>query len=218
MAGKNKVQQMMEDIRAKLDPFFARIGKLTKIQRIGICVATFGLIAAGYWYLVYAPKSEVLTAARAELKTQEDKLNTYKIKARSLKKFEKKMAEVQEAFNIAMRALPDKKELPSLLVGVSKAGGNAGLEFLLFQPEPIVNKEFYMEIPLSMTVSGTYHQMADFFYQVAGLNRIVNINNLSISMDATNKGRVTMKCSAVTYMFSEQVEPADGKKKKRKKG
>lgn len=208
-----------ENVRVKLDrtisATFARIGKLTKIQRLLICVLTFALLGGGYYYFLLAPKYEALTAASAELKTQEAKLQTFKIKARSLAKFEKKMAEAQEKFNIAMKALPDKKELPSLLTGVSKAGQRAGLTFSLFQPDPVVNKEFYKEIPLSMVVTGRYQQMADFFYRVAHMNRIVNIKDVEISTDPATPGFISMKCAAVTYMFSD--EPSD-KNKKGKKG
>lgn len=205
-----------QKIAAAMDTAFARIGKLSKVQRLLICLGVFLLLGGGYYYFVYAAKAEVLNKARTDLKTKEEKLATYKIKARSLKKVEKKMAEVQGEFNQAMKALPDSKELPSLLVGISKAGAGAGLEFLLFQPDPVVDKEFYKEIPLSMTVSGTYHQAADFFFQVASLSRIVNIRDLSMTIDSKSKGRIEMKCSAVTYMFSET--PPDEKGKKNKKG
>ena len=219
MADEEQKESLRQKVNTLVDQLFARIGKLTKVQRILICTVVTALLGGGYYYFVYAPKATTLNRAKAELKTQEQKLNTYKIKARSLKKVEKQMAQVQQEFDLAMKALPDKKELPSLLSGVSKAGGNAGLEFLLFQPGTVVNKEFYKEIPLSMTVNGTYGQAADFFFQVANLNRIVNINDLSISIDPKNRGKVSMKCSAVTYMFAEQAEAGKGKKgRKAKKG
>ncbi|MCG8635714.1 MAG: type 4a pilus biogenesis protein PilO [Desulfobacterales bacterium] len=213
MAG---IDNIRDQLKVKTDALFIRIGKLTKVQRLLICLVTFSLIGGGYYYFIFAPKHEALKSAIAELKTQENKLSSFKIKARSLAKFEKQIEEAREKFNIAMKALPDKKELPSLLTGVSKAGSNAGLEFLLFQPDPVVNKEFYKEIPLSMTVKGNYHQVADFFFQVAGLNRIVNIQNVSIATDAKNKGLLTMKCSAVTYMFAEKAEEKSKGKKKKK--
>ena len=215
MADEEQKQSVRQKIKSGIDGFFAKVGALSKVQRLLITLGTLVVLGGAYYYFVYTPKVAVLKAAREELKSQELKLNTFKIKARSLKKFEKEMAEVQGQFNQAMKALPDKKELPSLLVGISKAGGSAGLEFLLFQPEPEVNKEFYEEIPLSMTVSGGYSQVADFFFQVASLNRIVNIRDLSMAIDKGHQGKVQMQCSAVTYMFSEQ--PAD-KKKKGKKG
>lgn len=209
-------------IRNKVNEVFAGIGKLSKIQRLLICLGTFLVIGGGYYYFVFAPRYEALEAARKELKLKNAQLISFKAKARSLDKFEREMAQAQEKFNIAMRALPDKKEVPALLTGISKAGTQAGLEFRLFQPKPIVNKEFYKEIPLSIAVNGSYHQMADFFFQVADLNRIVNIRNMSMTKDGKNKGQVQMKCSAVTYMFAEPGEGTPkgkkGKKRKKKRG
>ncbi|HCY85480.1 MAG TPA: hypothetical protein DHV36_10135 [Desulfobacteraceae bacterium] len=212
-----------KNIRIKVDQTisaaFVRIGKFTKIQRLLICLVTFALMGGGYYYFFLAPKQETLNAASAELKTREATLQKFKIKARSLAKYEKEMAEAQENFNIAMKALPDKKELPSLLTGVSTAGQRAGLTFSLFQPDPVVNKEFYKEIPLAMVVSGRYQQMADFFYRVARMNRIVNIQNVEISTDPKTPGFITMKCAAVTYMFSDEPPDKDknGKKGKKKR-
>lgn len=208
-----------DEIEGKIDLLFAKVSTLSKLQRLLICTLTFSLIGAAYYYFVFQPKNQELSAVIAEHKTQVDTLASYKLKAKELEKYEAEMAKVQEEFDIAMKALPEKKELPSLLTGVSKAGSDAGLVVLLFQPDPVVNKEFYMEIPLSMKVQGRYHQIADFFFQVAGLNRIVNIKDISMDADKNEPGLVQMSCSAVTYMFSELQEgKTDEKTKKKTKG
>lgn len=208
----------MGKLRAQVDRLFAGIGKLTKVQRLLICVGTVLVMGGGYYYFIFSPKWEKLNSSREELQRQESQLASFKAKARALPKFEKQMAEVQEEFNIAMNALPDNKELPALLDSISDAGMRAGLELRLFQPEGVVNKEFYKEIPISMDVSGSYHQITDFFFQVANLNRIVNVQNVSIQRDGKAKGKVQMKCSAVTYMFTEpEADQGKGKKSKRKK-
>jgi len=196
---KNKLSEFKE----KIAFFFDKVGGLSKVQRLLICIVTIAVVGGSYYYFIFLPKNNELKAVRGEHKTQVAKLKSYKIKAKALKEFEIKMAKVQEEFDIAMKALPEKKELPSLLRGVSKAGSKAGLVFLLFQPAPVVNKEFYKEIPLSMKVSGDFHQIADFFSQVAVLNRIVNIKNMSMSTSKKNTGQIQMNCSAVTYMFAE---------------
>jgi len=217
MAEENK-ETFVSRIQKQLSQLFAGIGKLSVLHRILICLGTFSLICAGYYYFVFSPRYGAIESASKELKSKESMLVSFKTKARALGKYEKQMAETQEKFTIAMKALPDKKEVPALLTGISKAGTNAGLEFRLFQPEPIVNKEFYKEIPLSMAVNGSYHQVADFFFQVAELNRIVNIRDMSMTKDGKIKGRVQMKCSAVTYMFSDPKDvKSEGKKSKKKK-
>nr|WP_319494505.1 type 4a pilus biogenesis protein PilO [uncultured Desulfobacter sp.] len=219
MAGKEK--NSVAKIRKKIDVLFEKIGTLTKIQRLLICLGTLGVVGAGFYFFLLSPKLDALTAARQDLEQQKNLLSTYKIKAAALKTVEAQMAQAQEQFNIAMTALPDKRELPSLLDEISKAGRDAGLEVQLFAPQNMVQKSSYIEIPLSMTVAGRYHQMAEFFYRVAGLNRIVNMSNIEMNRNSgktpADKNQIQMKCVAVTYMFVEPKEDeAAGKKGKKR--
>jgi type IV pilus assembly protein PilO len=202
---------------SRLAKVFERIGQLTRLQRVLVCLITFVLIGAGYYYFIFKPKHETLQRVTKTLETQTQKLNVIKRQASALEEWEKKMAEVEHAFYLATRALPDSKELPSLLTGVSMAGSNAGLTFLLFQPDPVINREFYKEIPLSLKVEGNYLQIADFFFQVSRLNRIVNIKNISMKKNKTIPGIIDMSCHAVTYMFMEAA-PETGAVEKKKKG
>jgi type IV pilus assembly protein PilO len=221
MAGKNKERTAKKS--EKLDALFEKIGALTKIQRLLICLGTLGLIGAGFYFFLLGPKLDTLAAAREDLKTQKNLLSTYKIKAGALEKMEVRMAQAQAQFNIAMTALPDKRELPSLLDEISKAGSDAGLEVQLFAPQSMVKKNFYTEIPFSMTVVGRYHQVAEFFYRVAGLNRVVNIAAINVNRvsgkESAGRNKIQMKCTAVTYMFVEpkEDEGAGNKRKKRRK-
>jgi type IV pilus assembly protein PilO len=221
MAGKNKARTAKKN--EKLNALFKKIGALTKIQRLLICLGTLGLIGAGFYFFLLGPKLDTLAAAREDLKTQKNLLSTYKIKAAALEKMEARMAQAQAKFNIAMTALPDKRELPSLLDEISKAGSDAGLEVQLFAPQSMVKKNFYTEIPFSMTVVGRYHQVAEFFYRVAGLNRVVNISAINVNRvsgkESADRNKIQMKCTAVTYMFVEpkEDEGAGNKRKKRRK-
>ncbi|MGM0656321.1 MAG: type 4a pilus biogenesis protein PilO, partial [Thermodesulfobacteriota bacterium] len=149
MAGKNKERTAKKN--EKVDALFEKIGALTKIQRLLICLGTLGLIGAGFYFFLLGPKLDTLTAAREDLKTQKNLLSTYKIKAGALEEMEVRMAQAQAQFKVAMTALPDKRELPSLLDEISKAGSDAGLEVQLFAPQSMVKKNFYTEIPFSMT-------------------------------------------------------------------
>ena len=210
--GKNK----LNSIKEKLTVFFEKVGALTKVQRLLICFVTFAAIGGAYYYFVFMPKHDELKKVKKNYQSQLNVLSTYKRRAAEIVKYEKLMAEAQEEFNRAMEVLPDKRELPSLLTGISKAGSDAGLEFYLFQPGNEINKEFYKEIPVSIKVEGRYHQITDFFFQIIGLNRIVNINNVDVKSKKGGK-ILAMSCKAVTYMFVEKKEPVDKNKRKRKK-
>jgi type IV pilus assembly protein PilO len=216
MAEKKKADKRGALIQQKLALVFERVGKLSRLNRLFICIVTLLLIGGGYYYLIFMSMHAQLQEAEQTLEAQTNKLNIVKRKASSLKEWENKMAQVEEAFYIATRALPDKKEVPSLLKSVSRAGSSAGLSVILFQPAQEVNKDFYREIPLSMKVEGSFHQIADFFYQVSRLNRIVNIRHISMKRNKSAPGTIDMSCNAVTYMFVEEVpETQQGKNNKK---
>lgn len=195
------------------DSFFAKIEKLSKVQRILIFSAVFLAIIAVFVFVFYKPKLAQIGQLKGQLDSLEKKLVVAKKNAADLEKFQKKMQEAEVQFKTAMKQLPEKEEIPSLLTSISRSGQDVGLEFLLFQPQSEVRKEFYAEIPVAMKVIGGYHDLAIFFDKVARLSRIVNIKNISMGR---SKGSLDLNtsCTAVTYKF---VEPAPKKKAKKKK-
>ena len=202
--------------QSKIESFFEKIEKLTVLQRMLIAVGLIVVIIAGFvWYLIW-PKVGQISEYRTKLEKIEKQLTTAKRNAAALKKFQEKMQEAEAQFKTAMRALPEKEEIPSLLTSISKSGQDAGLEFLLFEPKPEVRKEFYAEIPVAINVTGGYHDMAVFLDKVSRLSRIVNVRD--ISMSRTKAGEdLNTSCTAVTYKFVEGPPPEDPKDKKKKK-
>ena len=194
---KIKISKLKEPLLEKID----KIGKLSKLYRILICLGILAVLIAPFIYFSYLPKIRKIEGLKKEHETLESKLARQKAKAARLKHLQKKMKKAQKEFKIVMKKLPEKKDIPSLLASVSRSGQDAGLEFLLFQPKPERNKEFYAEIPVSIKVSGHYHNVALFFDKVSRLSRIVNIDD--IKMNASKGGELTTSCTAVTYRFVE---------------
>jgi type IV pilus assembly protein PilO len=187
-----------------VEPFFEKVERLSKVQRILISGVLFALIVGLFVYLLYWPKFENIKQLNTQLEKLEKKLKTAKRNAADLKKFKAKMKEAEVQFRMAMQKLPEKEEIPSLLTSISDSGQQAGLEFLLFEPKPEKLKEFYAEIPVAMSIKGDYHNLAIFFDQVARLSRIVNIQNIQMAnaKDKSSKDLST-SCMAVTYKFVE---------------
>jgi type IV pilus assembly protein PilO len=195
------------------DSFFAKIEELSKVQRILIFSGVFIAIIAIFVFLLYKPKLAQISTLKKQLDTLEQKLVVAKKNSADLKKFQQQMKEAEVQFKMAMRQLPEKEEIPSLLTSISRSGQDVGLEFLLFEPKSEVRKEFYAEIPVAMQVKGGYHDLAVFFDKVARLSRIVNIKNIKMGR-AKDSTDLNTSCTAVTYKF---VEPAPEKKSKNKK-
>ena len=202
---------------AAIDPFFEKLGKLTKVQRLLICFGTLLVIIGGFVYLSYMPKFKKIDVINKKYKEVKKELAAAKKRAKRLNYLKQQMKKAEAKFKVVMKALPEKKEIPSLLASISQSGRDTGLEFLLFKPKAEVSKGFYVEIPLSIQVEGNYHNVALFFDKVGRLSRIVNIENIKM---ATKKGKTAQtlntSCTAVTYKFLEaspKKAPQKGKKK-----
>jgi len=135
------------------------------------------------------------------------------VRAKSLKKFEAEYAEVDAQFQEALKLLPNTKEIPSLLKSITQLGTDSNLEFMFFSPQRERAQDFFMEIPVSIEVSGTYHNVAIFFDKVGQMERIVNILNVSMTPQKERSTTLTTRCDAVTYRFKGEAD-ATAKPKK----
>jgi type IV pilus assembly protein PilO len=199
--------------------FFEKVEKLKMMHRVLILVGTIVLVAGIFAALVYIPKSKEITRLNKEIAGLEKKINQAKIKARTLKKFEAEQIEVEAQFREALNLLPNKREIPTLLRSITQLGSDAELEFLLFSPNKEKARDFYIEIPVSMEVSGTYHDVATFFDKVGRMKRIVNILDISMTPVKSRSTNLTTKCNAVTYRFKRKVDEKTktGKNEQKKK-
>lgn len=199
-----------------LGPVFEKIEKTSKAQRILICSGAFLLLTGAFVYLFYLPKSQKIGELTTDYKNSVQQLATAKRNSMQLKRFRNDIKKAEKEYKIVMKALPDKQEIPSLLSSISQAGQAVGLEFFEFQPKPEIPKDFFAEIPVSIVVSGSYHNVGLFFDRVANLPRIVNIKDIKMS---PKKGSDQLKttCTAVTYKFIEAAPVNPNAQKTKKK-
>lgn len=203
-----------------LAPLFHKIEGLTKPQRIGVYAGVLAVMLALSIYLFFWPKYKQIDGLEKRLASVQAELAKAKKNAAQLNDWRNKMKKKEAQYKTVMRALPEKEEIPSLLAGISKAGKDAGLDFLLFQPKPEKAQGFYAEIPVDINVSGSYHQVATFFDKVANLPRIVNIRNIKMAPQSQQdkSNALTTAGQAVTYKFVESAaETKKGRSKTKKR-
>ena len=201
---------------------WAKLSKLSKAHKLLIAVAILGALWGCFVWFLYMPQTEKITKMSGDLDAAKTKLARLKNVEKNLRAFKKKYRDTELKFKQALKLLPDKHEIPALLSSISNLGAQSGLEFLLFQPQKEVNRNFYAEIPLKIEVTGPYHNVATFFDKVSRLSRIVNIGDVKMTeakAAKTKSDTVILKtsCTATTYKFIEAKEqPEKGKKRKRK--
>ena len=205
----NKLKEFIEQLR-NLDP--NEPGRWPLSVRVGTIVLLFVIAAAaGYWYFVWKAKRPELLEARAQETQLWSTLEAKARKAANLQAYKDQLAEMEKSFGAMLRQLPDKTEVPNLLVDISQSGLAAGLEEKLFQPQAEVRKDFYAELPISIRLTGTYHEMGNFASGIAALPRIVTLHDFEITpagRDARSgiPGDLNISVTAKTYRYLEEDE------------
>lgn len=198
-----------------MDPRIEKLLKLPKKQKIALVVAILVFEGAGLYWGLCMPRQKELKELRGRLEGLQNEVQDKKRIADNLPKLKKEYEQLQKDLESALTELPNQKEIPSLLTGITSVGKGAGLDFLLFRPRGEVVKDFYAEVPVDISVSGTYYSVAGFFTAVGNLPRIVNITDVSFAEIKSAGGRTSVRvnCLATTFRFIDKKETKDEKKK-----
>lgn len=195
----------------ELGPVFEKIEKIKMPARIALLLGTVIVLGGLFVWFYYLPKCEEIDKVKGEIATIEQKLNKAKIMVKRLKQFEAEWAELDTQYKEALKLLPNTKEIPALLKTITQLGSDSQLEFRLFSPQREKPQDFFIEIPVSIEVSGSYHNVAVFFDKVGAMERIVNILNVSMIPTKPRSTVLTTRCDAVTYRFKGEGDAAPKK-------
>lgn len=174
------------------------------IQLAAAAILSVVLIYAGYHFHV-RDQIEELTGVEAKEREHRDTFESKQKKVANLVPLREQMKEMAQSFGDMLRQLPNKTEVAGLLVDISQTGLSAGLEFELFQPGSEVPTEFYAELPISIKVTGNYHQIGEFVSGIAALPRIVTTHDIKIQK-AASSSNLSMSATAKTYRAIEEEE------------
>lgn len=158
------------------------------------------LVVAGYFYTVSEMRDQLTQVEQKELdlkKEFEDKA----FKAANLDALRKQMVEMEQSFGALVSQLPTDTEVPGLLEDITNKGVESGLEIKSIKLQPEQSKEFYVELPINIEVTGTYHDFGVFVSGIASLPRIVTLQDFKISSDPKAQGVLSMSISAKTYRY-----------------
>ncbi len=173
------------------------------IKAVVFAIVFAGILFAG-WKFDVTKQREELAGLQQKEQEQIDVLDAKQRKAANLNALKEQMKEMEQSFGDMVRQLPNKTEVAGLLIDISQTGLASGLEFKLFEPKGESPKEFYAELPINISVEGSYHQFGEFVSGVAALPRIVTTHNISISPGTDNK--LLMNAVAKTYRALEEQE------------
>jgi type IV pilus assembly protein PilO len=197
----------LDDIR-RLN--FREAGNWPLLPKIAVLSVLVLLILAAGAFFDWKDQIDALDRAQDEEAKLRVSYSEKKAKAVNLELYVQQLKEIEQAFGALLKQLPNKSEMDALLTDINQAGLGRGLQFELFRPatrERIA--EFYAELPITVRVTGTYHDMGAFASDVAQLPRIVTLNDIGIVND---KGTLVMDATAKTFRYLDEDEIAKQRK------
>lgn len=186
------------------------------VKIVVLALLFVAIIAAGY-FLDWSDQLDSLNAAKGDEEKLRQTFLDKKKQAINLDIYKQQLTDINKAFGALLRQLPNKSEMDALITDINQAGLGRGLEFELFKPAPSETiSEFYAELPITIRVTGNYHDFGAFASDVAQLPRIVTLNDINITPGKS--GGLTMAVTAKTYRYLSDDEIAARKKTEQAKG
>lgn len=204
------IAKLADDFRS-LDP--KDPGMWPLVPKVVILIILLGLVIAAGWWFDWKDQLEDLSGKQEQEVKLKDEWLGKKRQAVNLDEHRRQLAEIDRQFGALLKQLPNKSEMESLLVDINQAGLGRGLQFELFKPGAESVKDFYAELPITVKLTGGYHDLGAFAGDVAKMPRIVTLNNVVIETDPKTT-TLKMDAIATTYRYLDEEELARQRKEK----
>jgi type IV pilus assembly protein PilO len=189
---------------------------LTKLPlggQLGVSVLVAALICGAFWYFSYSPMLEDEANKTAQLEQLQRDIRILEATANKLQEFQREVQLLEAQLETLKRILPADKETPDLLRRVQSLAAQSRLNIKQFTPTAEVTKDFYKEVPYTLDVEGTYHDLGLFFDKISRLARLVNMTNVKVKAQTNQTGSNTIAASGVatTYVYVDKpAQPTAG--------
>jgi type IV pilus assembly protein PilO len=197
----------LDDLR-RLDP--KKIGTWPVLPKLAVLViALVVLVFASYWFDWQHQWEQISAEKRKEEQLRTTFLDKKK-QAIDLPAFRKQLEDIEKQFGALLKQLPGRSEMDALLTDINQAGLGRGLQFELFKPAVSETvRDFYAELPITIKVTGNYHDLGAFASDIGKLSRIVTLNDVAL---ATAKDGLVLDATAKTFRYLDEEELAQQRK------
>lgn len=174
------------------------------LPKVMLCALIAMAVAAASWFAFLQDFQVELDGERNKEIALRTDYQKKLVKAVSLDALKKQREQIQQYVIQLEKQLPSKAEMAALLSDINQSGLGRSLQFELFRPGQVVAKDYYAELPISIRVTGRYHDIGAFASDVAHLSRIVTLNNISITPSARDV--LVMDATARTFRYLDPEE------------
>ena len=189
-----------------MEQLLERINKAPTSLKIGVMGGLVLALTVGNYFMLIDPIETEISSLKAQAVVLEKTLAEKQEIAQNLNERRKELDDLDQKLVSALTELPEQRDLDELLAQLNDIGKKSGLEISTVVPGPETPAAFFSKIPIKMTVSGNYHEVALFLQEIAGLRRIVNVNNIHMGAGVVKNDKVVLQSDflATTFRFLEQ--------------
>lgn len=175
----------------------------TPVKIIVWSILLIAVLAGGYYYHIQELQNELISAQEEEVDLKKD-FEKKAFQAANLDAYRQQMAEMEESFGALVSQLPSDTEVPGLLEDITNKGLLNGLDIGAIDLRREQAREFYIELPISISATGSYHDLGAFISGMAGLPRIVTLHDFKIEAKRKNTNELNMSIIAKTYRYKDE--------------
>jgi|SRR5262252_11130175 len=182
-------------------------GTWPPLPKLVLLLALLVVILIAAYFLDWKGQLEDLDAGQQQETKLKQEYVDKKRQAVNLDLLRAQLREIETSFGALLKQLPNKSQMEALLVDINQAGLGRGLQFELFRPaQQETVREFYAELPISLKVTGNYHDMGAFASDIGQLPRIVTLNDLGLTVG--KDGTLVLDTTAKTFRYLDEEELA----------
>lgn len=205
-----------------MNQLIERLGKLPRSQRLLVYVLSYVVLVVLLAFALLLPTWDEISAATSKRDANVKKRDEVKARAENRGVFESELEQLQADLKQALKELPNDREIPGLLSEIDGLARKSGLEVRKFAPLPEAGHEYYADVPVQITMEGSFHEVAIFFDRVGKMSRIVSVEDIEMNnpKDAGTETSLTIEGKVVTYRFltEEEIKQSRDANPKKKKG
>lgn len=196
----------MNELQRYLDP--KKIGTAPILVKLGVLLVVLALIVGASWWFDWQHQIDSINQEKQKEEVLRKTFLTKKSEAINLPAYQKQLEDIEKQFGALLKQLPGRSEMDALLTDINQAGLGRGLQFELFKPaQQETRRDFYAELPITIKVTGSYHDIGAFASDIGKLSRIVTLENIALAPTAKGGG-LTLDATAKTFRYLDDEELA----------
>jgi type IV pilus assembly protein PilO len=198
-----------DDLKRYLDP--KRIGSAPVVVKLAVLLIVLVLIVGASYWFDWQHQLDQINAEKEKVAQRKTAFLEKKKQAIDLPAYRKQLQDIEKQFGALLKQLPGRSEMDALLTDINQAGLGRGLQFELFKPASAeTQRDFYAELPISIKLTGSYHDLGAFASDIGKLSRIVTLNDIALT--PAKDGVLVMEATAKTFRYLDEDEIASQRK------